>query len=92
MKNRFKFYPSALIIGVLGGLIVGMFAFQPEPKASVPKDVPLEHVYHLPCRFEAEGYEPSTTINGMRIPMICGCSELKGTCHQTREIKYAMPE
>lgn len=55
-------------------------AYQTVPAKADPKFVVLEHIYHLPCGFEAESYEPAEMIDGMKFPMECGCSEIKGTC------------
>lgn len=92
MGMKMRFYPTALVCGLAGGLIVGMFIFQPKPDAPVPKEVPLEHVYHLPCRFEAESYEPSEVIDGIKFPMTCGCSEIKGTCFNREVVQYVLPD
>ena len=89
---KMRFYPIALLCCLAGGATAGMFVFQPSPGAPVPKEVELKHVYHLPCRFEAESYEPSEVIDGIKFPMTCGCSELKGTCHNHVEEKLTLPD
>ena len=92
MVIKFKFYPIALLSGIAVGAVFCMAVFQPKPKPTAPKEVKLEHVYHLPCRFEAESYEPAEFHDGMKFPMSCGCSEIKGTCGRSTVIEYTLPD
>lgn len=87
---RIKLYPKAIVFGVL--VAASLVAFEPKAAPPVPKEVKLDGMIHLPCGFEAESYEPAEVVDGIRYPMTCGCSELKGTCFQKKEIKYTLPD
>lgn len=88
MRNKIYSGLAVAIIGIAGCMVIF------EPKAAPPerKEVELKHIYHLPCGFEAESYEPSEFHNGIKFPMTCGCSELKGTCFSHVEEKYTLPD
>lgn len=87
---RIKIYSGLAVAFVVVAASMVIF----EPKAAPPerKEVELKDVYHLPCGFEAESYEPAQFIDGIRYPMECGCSELKGTCFRQKEEKYTLPD
>lgn len=80
-------------IAVLAGFISSITlcvgaVFQPLPQGpGEPKYVVL-HPIHLPCGFEAESYTPSEVLGDTKFPMVCGCSEIKGTCFEQNETVY----
>ncbi len=96
MKKFWKYSPSpkSIFCGIVIGVIIGTAistSASDKNVPSAPKEVKLEHVYHLACEFEAESYEPSEVVGGVKFPMLCGCSEIKGTCGN-EVIKYTLPD
>lgn len=78
---------KTFMCGVAVMLVSGMVVFQPKPDAPEATYVEL-HPIHMACGFESESYEPSEYKDGIKWPMSCGCSELKGTCFNHFKLSY----